>query len=227
MTLVLPELARPLIRQFPALDPDEVRNETWAVANDPGLDTARCARGWIRWEARRTLITAVGEQRRDTRLWSRLLVEFGKDLASPGADAFIQEDLGRPVGHIWEDLGLLLPRLRWPEVNAGPAVAALQEVVELSEGKISINRAAAALEEVNVPDGLKRPLVRFVFDEDGYVQARLKGFSAHRTLKLPAIQSKLKTIIWKSSADREVLHPVPLHSLSSAEQLPGATAWAS
>lgn len=207
-TAALWELARPLIRKFPKLHPDEVRNETWAAASHPKLTGAVCAQGWIRARAFRALIKAVGEQRRDTRLWTRLVVEYRENLAVPGADSFVDAEYGRPVGHIWADLGQVLSRLCWPMGHVGSAVAALQEAVEMPEGKINVDVAASVLDEAGVPDGLKRPLIRFVFDEDGYVQARLGGFSAQRTVKLSAMQPKLRKLIWKPSYGVEQLRPV-------------------
>ncbi|WP_404593143.1 hypothetical protein [Paenarthrobacter histidinolovorans] len=155
--------------------------------------------------ARRELINSKGQQEPELRLRERLVIVDRDLLRAAGADAFVDHDPGRPVGHIWEDLGELLPKLRFPKDVAGAAVAALQELVELSTGKVRIDAAAVELGKAGVQERLRRPLARFVFDEDGYVQARVKGYSAHRALRLATVQAKLKKIMWNPAADTRQL----------------------
>lgn len=202
---VVKELARPLVRDFPGLHPDEVRNETWLALNHPDLAKAKCPWAWVRDRARRKLNKAARTPWANRELRALLIVEHGRNLVSPALDVSLDKAEARDVARLWSDLRELLIHLRWPRDDAALAVTTLRELVEDATGKVSATAAATKLRDAGIEARLKLPLAEFVFDVDGYMQERIKGISAYRTLKIPAVQQKLAKIVWT--------HPARLRSV--------------
>lgn len=199
---------RPLFRE---LEEGEVFTRTWEVVQKLDLDRAKdCPRGWvIKTASYRLEDLRKDEVEKPEKLLERLNQLERPVVASAPADAFLDEAPfhGQEI-RVWDVITEeLVARFRWPDDEAARVVAAFQEHVEeaVFDDKPFPTVETIANKLPDLPRGMKRPVLRFVFGHHGFLWALLKGIDPNRALCLDGVKDELESIIWPVAAQGRAL----------------------
>lgn len=226
---ILPLVLKPLHYQFPTVDRADILYQAWWVLflkDEPKAKDVAAAKSpsallvsTVWWE----LFHAAKKQRGlDAELdaWdkeSNSLVADSVLAVVPNtiSDALLQMHHGRVPGiaetTVWTEFKSALEGFAWSEFFAAEVVHIVQERCvatindEVTARAPKLTELEAALPS-NIPPKMRKALVRFVLDKDGYIFGLLKGLSSEGALALPKVSHMADALVWTQP------HPVPKES---------------